>query len=346
MTARVLVHRLGSLGDTVVALPCFHRIRAAFPGSEVRVLTNAPVNDRAPPLFAVLEGSGLVDGFFAYPVSLRDWRALWGLARRIRAWRADTVIYLVPRKRKREVLRDAAFLLACGVTRFIGLPLKRELMNGRQLDGGYFEREAARLARCLSALGPIDLTDRANWNLHLTAEEQSYARNLVAERVGAQPFIALCIGTKLASKDWGIANWRALVEGLLDVYPHMILFVGAQPDWELSESLLRLGSRRCVNLCGTLKVRESAAVIALASLFIGNDSGPMHLANAVGVPLIAIFANFAPPGMWFPMGEQARVFYPYEQDAVIGATTPGEIMAAVKDFLPLDTGQRDRADRA
>ena len=90
---RVLIHRPGSLGDTVVALPCLRLIRKSFPDSELRVLTNAPVAQSAPPLFSVVDGTGLIDGYLEYPIALRDWRQLWRLARDIRRWRPDVLVY-------------------------------------------------------------------------------------------------------------------------------------------------------------------------------------------------------------------------------------------------------------
>jgi ADP-heptose:LPS heptosyltransferase len=64
-----------------------------------------------------------------------------------------------------------------------------------------------------------------------------------------------------------------------------------------------------INLCGKLTPRESAAVFAEARIFIGHDSGPMHLAAAVQTPCVAIFAARNKPRVWFPYGKQHRVVY-------------------------------------
>lgn len=332
MKRRVLVHRLGSLGDTVIALPCFHRIRRSFPDCDIRVLTNAPVDDRAPPLFSVLEGSGLIDGYFEYSVSTRSWRRLWRLARHIREWQPDEAVYLVHRLRKRDVLRDRLFLRACGIGRVTGLPLTDDLLSNRRGPDGLLEREAERLARCLAPLGPIDLADPANWDLHLTETESAKAREAVASPSGVDSYIVLCTGTKLALKDWGAANWHSLADWLLDNYPHRLVFVGAEADRALADAIMRGRPERCVNLCGRLSVRESAAVIAGAALFAGNDSGPMHLAQAVGTPLVAVFSGLYPPGQWFPGGHATRILYP--SDATNGAILPSEFAAAVESLLP------------
>jgi ADP-heptose:LPS heptosyltransferase len=64
-----------------------------------------------------------------------------------------------------------------------------------------------------------------------------------------------------------------------------------------------------VNLCGDLTPRESAAVFARAEIFVGHDSGPMHLAAAVQTPCVAIFSARNKPRVWFPYGRQHRVVY-------------------------------------
>ena len=69
------------------------------------------------------------------------------------------------------------------------------------------------------------------------------------------------------------------------------------------------GGGPVVNLCGKLTPRESAAAFERARMFVGHDSGPMHLAAAVQTPCVAIFAARNIPRVWFPFGEQHRVVY-------------------------------------
>ena len=77
---RVLIYRLGSLGDTLIALPALHLVKRAFPQAERRMLTNIPVNAKAPPVAAILENTDLVHGYFRYTVGTRsavDLARLW-----------------------------------------------------------------------------------------------------------------------------------------------------------------------------------------------------------------------------------------------------------------------------
>ena len=91
---RVLVYRLGSLGDTLIALPSFHLIARAFPHAERRLLTNLPIAAKAPPAAAVLENTGLIHGYMRYTTGTRSIRELLRLTLAIRRFAPEVLIYL------------------------------------------------------------------------------------------------------------------------------------------------------------------------------------------------------------------------------------------------------------
>ena len=68
----VLIYRLGSLGDTVVALPALHLVARTFPNARRLMLTNFPVHAKAPAASAIIGESGLVHGYISYPVGTRN----------------------------------------------------------------------------------------------------------------------------------------------------------------------------------------------------------------------------------------------------------------------------------
>ena len=68
-------------------------------------------------------------------------------------------------------------------------------------------------------------------------------------------------------------------------------------------------SGKTANLCGRVSPRVSAAVLEQAELFVGHDSGPVHLAAAVGTPCVAVYSARSLPGHWFPRGNKTTVFY-------------------------------------
>jgi len=350
MAEKILIYRLGSLGDTVVALPCFHLIRRAFPSAEIRVLTNQPVSPNAPRLSSVLAGTDLADGYFEYPIRTKDIGALRSLGRSIRAWGPDKIVYLTLRGRRLTVLRDLAFFaLFCGVRRFIGAPFRRDLLEFRALPNGLSERECERLSRCLSRLGDAHPEDPRNWDLQLTADEKAAAERIVTTQIAPAPFIALCVGTNWPANDWGDANWHRVTRDLLNRHAHKIVFVGGNAERARADALTAMDPGRFVNLCGRLAVRETASVLARAALYVGHDTGPMHLAAAVGTPIVALFGNRSKPGIWFPMGGRSRILYRDSPTASVSMIEPDEVVDAVADLLAppaadkADSAQRRRA---
>jgi ADP-heptose:LPS heptosyltransferase len=331
---RVLLYRLGSLGDMLVALPALHLVARAFPNAERRMLTNFPVNAKAPAAAAVLENTGLVDGYIRYEVGTRNAKDLVRLAWTVLRWRPQVLVYLGPARGVAAARRDENFFRLCGIRRIIGVPLTEGMQHnfyGRPTGGrdgamgdGNLEPEAARLARNIGELGGLGefddaarLEDPASWDLHLTAGERAAADEAIGESEGVElgeTAITACVGTKVQSKDWGRENWRALLAAMAVAYPgRALLLVGAPEESEASEFAAEgwraNGGGAVVNLCGKLKPRESAAAIARTCLFVGHDSGPMHLAAAVNTPCVAIFAARNIPRQWFPFGKQHRVVY-------------------------------------
>jgi len=328
---RVLVYRLGSLGDMLVALPALHLVARAFPEAERRMLTNVPVSSKAPAAAAILEGSGLVSGCMRYAVGTRSVRELlrvwWDIVR----FRPEVLVYLAAARGIKVAQRDEAFFRLCGVRRIVGVPLTEGMQRNyygaatggkdHAMGDGNLEPEAARLARCIGGLAvvgdiadPGRLQDPASWDLHLSAEERESAETAVGEGALGVESIAVSVGTKVQAKDWGKENWQALLGKMAAEYPGFgLLLLGAAEESQASEFAAQgwraNGGGAVANLCGVLTPRESAAAIARARLFVGHDSGPMHLAAAVGTPVVAIFAARNIPRQWYPFGKQHRVVY-------------------------------------
>ena len=313
---RVLVYRMGSLGDTVVALPALHLIAKAFPNAERRMLTNFPVSVKAPAAKAILAENGLIQGYFRYVVGTRSVKELVSLWWTLIRWRPEVLVYLGPRRGVAAAVRDAKFFKVCGIRWQVGVPVTEEMQGWlRQEKTGALEPESERLVRNIAELGDAEIDSRAAWDLGLTAVEEARAEEVLRGTEG-RPVLAVSVGTKVQSKDWGRENWRALLERLGAVFPeYALVLAGVKEENEASEFAAEgwraaAGADACVvNLCGVLTPRESAAVFAKAKVFLGHDSGPMHLAAAVGTPCVAIFAARNIPRVWFPHGDQHRVIY-------------------------------------
>jgi ADP-heptose:LPS heptosyltransferase len=313
-TQRVLIYRLGSLGDTLIALPALHLIARAFPQAERRMLTNFPVNVKAPAAAAILENSNLVHGYFRYAVGMRSPHELISLWWQLTRWRPQVLVYVGSARGVESARRDEKFFRLCGIRQLIGVPLTDDMQQNRwEEQTQTLEPEGARLTRNLAELGDAHLDDPASWDLRLTEAEHARAKQSLAA-AGDMPVIAVSVGTKVQSKDWGRENWRALLHGLAPLYAnHALALCGAPEEAEASDFAAdgwrQDSSTPVINLCGLLTPRESAAVFAHARIFVGHDSGPMHLAAAVQTPCVAIFAARNKPRVWFPYGKQHRIVY-------------------------------------
>jgi ADP-heptose:LPS heptosyltransferase len=306
---RVLIHRLGSLGDTVVALPCLHLIARVFPNAERRLLTNFPVHAKAPASAAVLEGSGLVHGYMRYTVGTRNPLELLRLAEEIRHFRPDVVVYLFHIWPWNNIRRDKLFFRLAGVRRMVGFASEQEMKFRFDAATGLFEREPDRLARLVAELGDADTANLSNWDLLLSDAERHAARDALGALADG-PLIVCGPGTKMPAKDWGQENWQALLGRIDAKYPgHGLALVGAKEEFNVAETAARLWIGPKVNLCGRLVPRQTAAVIARAKMFLGPDSGPMHLAAAARVPCVIAFSAAGPAGIWFPRGDKHQIVY-------------------------------------
>ncbi len=308
---RILIYRLGSLGDTMVVLPALHLVARQFPQAERRMLSNQPVHGKAAPASAILDHSGLITSYMSYAVGTRNPLTLAGIALKIRAYQPDLLVYLTKPRGEAVLARDRQFFsLACGIKQIVGLPTGSLGANlPPALPGGLWESEAARLVRSMAPIGTLDASDLANWDLRLTAEEQRIADQALVP-LGNRPLLACGPGTKMQAKDWGAAAWSVLLAKLAAAHPdHGLLLVGARDDFAVSEEVSRGWAGRSVNLCGALPPRVTAAAIARAELFLGPDSGPMHFAAAAGVPCAIAFASRTEPGVWYPAGDGHEVVY-------------------------------------
>ena len=307
---KALIYRLGSIGDTVVALPGFRLIAKAFPKAERWLLTNFPHGAKVAPMEAVLDQMGLVHGYIKYPIGTRHPGSLYHLARQIRAWKPEVLVYLAAPRGRIKAVRDALFFKSCGIRRLIGVPWTADLQKVRgPLTNGVWEHEASRMGRCIAKLGDLQLNDPASYSLDLSLAEREKAGQVLSQWHAPNGFICASIGTKADTKDWGRENWSELFSRWSMDRPALgLVLVGSADEYVQSGQVAEGWHGPIINLCGNTP-RETAALIEKSLLFVGHDSGPMHLAAAVGTVCIAIFGARDLPGEWYPFGSRHHIIY-------------------------------------
>jgi len=350
---RVLVYLLASLGDTCVALPAFHLVRSRFPNARITLLTSFPIGTKTVVVNSLLDGTGLVDDYLNYPAGLRRLGPILEIRKQIASNQYDLLVYMqVPKGGFLTSLRDSLFFWSCGITRQIGIPFRRSDREYHLIEGSSrYTSETVRMLGCLQELGRPDLCDDRWWDLRLSSEERHTARQLLirpdGQDLGLKPFLVVSVGTKWAFNDWTEPNWLELIRVLnLRHQDFGLVLLGGPDDRDRSARMQNLWHGLTLNLCGQASPRVSAAIMERASLFIGHDSGPMHLAATVGTPCVAVFSARNAPGVWFPRGDKHQVFYNktecfgcglndclVEKKRCILAIQPNDVAAAVSSIV-------------
>jgi heptosyltransferase-3 len=308
---RILVYRIGSIGDTIIALPSLWAIRRSFPGSHIALLGNAHEKESYVLARGVLPAEGLIDEWLTYPTGhgrTRPSMETLGLLQRLRVGKYDTLVYLAPRGRKRtHVLRDLGFFYAAGVRHFIGhrgIDLLPARVFGEPQQ--VLEHEADHLLRRLALSGiDVPVAGEGRMDLGITAGEESWTDAWLAEQSGEalslNRLVGISPGSNWQSKMWPGERYARLGRRIIDELGLMPLLLGGPEDIERNDELIGTWGAG-VNAAGLLSVRHAAAALARCRMYVGNDTGTMHMAAAVGTPCVVAFSAQDWPGRWYPYG--------------------------------------------
>jgi asparagine synthase (glutamine-hydrolysing) len=311
---RILLYRIGQLGDTIVALPAMWAIRHAWPEAHLALLFDRHRKAGYVAAFDLLQGCGIFDEFIGYPFEAKLGRKATEALRLlaiIRARRFDTLAYLAPSGRSAErVRRDRTFFRAAGIKRFIGMTGFPRLEPKREnvpLSGA--KPESRLLLDRLAASGFPPSVLAESFDLNLGTRETGLFESWLALQGSdsERPWIAVGPGSKMPAKKWPAERFEQVVRQLIaefDVWP--VVFGGAE-DREVGTKLLESWGRG-YNAAGALDIRTAGYALKRSAVYLGNDTGTMHLAAAVGVPCVAIFSSRDRPGIWYPSGSNNVVF--------------------------------------
>ena len=182
-----------------------------------------------------------------------------------------------------------------------------------------------------------------------TMNETATSRMLAAGLKDHTPLAVIHAGATKAYKRWPTLSFSALAEQLIDK-GYQVAFIGSGDDCRITAEILEMLSaeyKSCtVNACGILSLSELAAFLQQASIMIGNDSGPFHLAAALNIPGIVIFGP-TEADIWKPLGRNIRVIQHRNLCSLqctrknclhayrcLHAISPDEIMAALSTIAP------------
>jgi heptosyltransferase III len=307
----ILIYRLGSLGDTLLALPAFHAIRRTYPETDITLLTNVPVSGKAAASFSILGEGNFFGDVLSYPVGTRNPFQLFALMIEIRRRNIRTAINLSAYRSDFATMRDKIFFRAAGITEFIGFDIEIRDKNAEPDPvTGYQEWEASRIARRIQCLEHVDLSDSKNWDLKITSQEYEEADGLLSEIPFVSPIFSFSLGTKCQSNDWELTNWKSFINQVSEQLPGWTaVCIGSADEFQIASQCLKTWRGNSLNLCGKAQPRVTAAVLSRAKIFVGHDSGPLHLAATMGIACVGIYSSRNLPGRWYPRGDHVRILY-------------------------------------
>lgn len=291
---RFLVVKLADLGDALTATPAIRALRLTYPAATIDLLVT-PVGA------AVLTGLDSLDRLITFDKASFDRlgpalrpivRAL-ALGRRLRQARYDRVFLLHHLFTRAGRLKYAALLGATGSPWRAGVAEDRPAFLTHVLpDDGYGVRHEADYW-----LGVVGLAGATNpsprFEVAISTADRARAAALLgtAPERRARPRIALYPGSGPYSpaRRWPMDRYVAVGRRLVKETGAEILVIGSASERALAGQVQSGIGSTCRNLAGKTDVKTLAAVLSQSELLIGNDGGVMHLAAAVGIPIVAIF---------------------------------------------------------
>jgi heptosyltransferase-2 len=300
---RIVVKAVNWLGDLVMSGPALHAIRDTFPDAHLAVLVRRE-------LASFFDGARWVDEVIPY--RLRGGVAGLGdqfsVVRRIRAGRFDLAVVFPNSFQSALWMALAAVQWRAGYeAEHRGFMLTHKVAPRTDVERAH---QAHRwLTMVAETIGAKGAAEACQLDVNLKSREKMHAW-LASRRVRPErPLIALApVAAYGPAKEWPIERYAALADLLAERHGAECVLVGGAADLAHCERIAGQCKRGAIVAAAETTVGELIALLSLCQGFVGNDSGGMHLAGALGVPTVAIFGS-TNPARTGPMGPHCRIIY-------------------------------------
>ena len=296
----ILVMRYRFIGDTVLTVPFLRNLREAFPAARIDLMIEPFSGD-------VIKGCPYVDQVIPFEFKtihtysattsrgkFEGYRHYWKL---IRENGYDAAFVL------KRSLSSALLVRAAGVARRIGFATEgRGILLTDPVTYRHDQHEVENFLDCLRALD-IPVTSKA-LELWPAAENDSKVEGLFRDKGWSPGDFKVVIhpAASLPAKQWPLDRFGAVMKVLRNKYKARFIYTGAKGDAHLYRDIESHGPFDGLDLCGKTTLHENVSVYRACHLFFGVDSGPMHMAAACGLPVIALFGP-TDERKWGPWGE-------------------------------------------
>ncbi|MBR0460160.1 MAG: glycosyltransferase family 9 protein [Victivallales bacterium] len=304
----ILLFSFCRLGDSLVMLPVLHWLRQRWPEARILLLSQSERAGQFVGARAILEGRGLVDEFLEFPVEggwLSRQSARLHLAWRLRCRGVDLGLLGIPPAPPLEEL------LVQNMVRFLRFAGARQILAPKQIlcasPGERLPKAADELLSLLAPLGDeLPAADEGDFSLPKHDGHAQEADVFLREFPAGRTPVALAVGGNRSSQRWPLERYAETARRLSEAGCHLVLF-GGPSDVAAMEKVRG-------DLPGTIvtaPIAVSAEVLRRCAFYVGNDTGVMHLAAAVGLKCVCIFSARNVPGVWEPYGKGHVVLLPH-----------------------------------
>ncbi|MCL4523321.1 MAG: lipopolysaccharide heptosyltransferase II [Acidobacteria bacterium] len=293
---KILIRVPNWVGDAVMCIPALEAIRARWPDPEIALLGREWVS-------GIFQGQPWANRVLVFEHTRRH-RGFFGLerlAREIRKERFDIAVLL------QNAFQAAWLAWRAGVPQRIGyardgrswlltkaIPVPKT--GETPAHESYYYLELLRRAGWMEKLPALERI-----RLHVPPEAMGRAEEFL-DRAGVPGAprmvrVAMAPGAAYGSaKCWPVERYAALADRLIAEFGADVILFGSAAEREVTGKIAAGMKRKAVQLAGETQIAELPALFASCDLFVGNDSGAMHVAAAVGLPVVAVFGPTDPEG--------------------------------------------------
>ncbi|MEY2612324.1 MAG: Lipopolysaccharide core heptosyltransferase RfaQ [Planctomycetota bacterium] len=284
MTQRILIVRLSAVGDTILSLPVLCALRKEYPNSRIGWVVGSGAAD-------IVRGHDALDDLFVLTKNdLKSVKAYWAFLKRIREWQPTTLIDV------QGLTKSALIGWYSGATRRIGL-VKSEF-EGRELSTWLNNTLVTPTSehvvqRGLALLKPLGIENpeieyRVPVSPAANQRVNEQVRELAGPNVELGPFAIINVGAGWVSKIWPAERYAAVAKHLKDRWNLRTMIAwGGSEERSLAEQVSILSGGAAIEL-PTTSLLELAEWIRRSVLFVGSDTGPMHLSVAIDIPTVSL----------------------------------------------------------
>ncbi|HEU5231058.1 MAG TPA: lipopolysaccharide heptosyltransferase II [Ktedonobacteraceae bacterium] len=357
---RILVIRLDLIGDLVLSLPVVRLLKRTYPDAEIDLLaipSSAQVVTADPDLSEIIAYDPNIWRRPKALLQLQNWRAAKKLLRRLHTRQYDLAVSVFgPWAAIMAVASGAKRRLGFGREGYPGF--MTDNVPGRHWNPHDHLHEVDYCLQLAQAAGATIQPGDRSPRLYVAPQARQEVEALLLKE-GMQPGKALIAchvsSNNGQSKRWPIPYWATLIDRLITELEANVVLTGAPNDLPLIEDVTRRLHTHPLNLAGKTSLTQLAALLQRSNLLISGDSGPMHIAGAVGTPVLAIHGP-TDPALSGPVSPHATIlrsdiwcspcyFTKGPADCRFYTTqcmkdiTPNRVFSTVRDILQKDALQ-------